>query len=90
MSKGVIKEYSYIRLKPADNGFILSYDEIIEYPGTLKSRDHMSREKVFGDSDEALDEALQEMKALYVFNRAKKGVSLTSPSVEVSIKSSED
>lgn len=78
MSNGTITEYSYIRLKPADNGFILSYDEVIEYPGSMKNRDHKSREIVFGDSDEDLNSAMDKMKGLYLFNKKKKGTSHNS------------
>ena len=64
MSKGKKDRYNWINLKPAENGFIVSYDELIENP--MESGDYNpdryryeDRTKVFEmDSDTSMDQAL--------------------------------
>lgn len=86
MSKGMTTEYKHIRLKPADNGFILSYDEVIEKPGTMESRDYREREVVFGDEEADLDAAMMKMKELYLFNKNKKANISTNIGLDVTVK----
>ena len=73
MSLGKTSKYEYISLRPADNGFILEYTEVMEKPGSLDQRTRFDRNKVYGDSDEELDKAMAQMKMMYKFNKAKKG-----------------
>lgn len=73
MSLGVIVEYRHIDLSPADNGFVLRYDEVREKPGKMDSRDWHSRKMVFGDDEAGLDAAMEAMKKMYVFNKSRKG-----------------
>jgi len=73
MSLGKTTEYKYISLRPADNGFILEYDEVKEKPNSLDSRQHFNRKKVYRDSEEELDKAMAQMKSMYLFNKTKKG-----------------
>jgi len=84
MSEMETKEFRHIRLKPADNGYILEYDEVkeakVSSEKTYCDRDYQNREVVFGDSDEELDKAMAKMKELYVFNKTKKGGVSTPPS----------
>jgi len=81
---GVLVEYRDIRLTPADNGFVLNYDEVTEKPGTMDSRDWNGRKMVFTDDDTGLDAALEAMKKMYVFNKARKGDSkIESPSLKM-------
>jgi len=81
MSLGKLAKYKYINLRPADNGFILEYTEIMEKPGSLDNRTHYDRKKVYGDSDEELNKAMADMKAMYVFNKTKK-----APTSELSME----
>ena len=76
-------EFKYIKLKPADNGYILEYDEVKETPGSMENRDDNERFMVF--TDDQLDDAMEKMKSMYIFNKMRKGdATITSPIFEAS------
>lgn len=76
-----IKEYEYIRLKPADNGFVLEYTEVQEASKdkTYDNCRHHERQVVFPDGEEGIDAALAKMKEMYMFNKTKKSGVLMTP-----------
>lgn len=69
-----IKEYSYINLRPADNGFVLEYTEKTESKGKgdYDECKHHDRKVVFPDGEDGIDGALAKMKEMYMFNKVKK------------------
>jgi hypothetical protein len=84
--KGV-KEYKYIRLEGAENGFILRYTVCMDKdPMSNKTFDeypHREKEMVFKEDE--LDNAMDKFKSMLVFNKeAKKN----SPTVKITIEES--
>jgi len=71
MSAQTTVEFKHIRLKPADNGYILEYDEVKETPGSMENRDWNERYLVF--SDDQIDDAMEKMKSMFLFNKMRKG-----------------
>jgi hypothetical protein len=86
--KGV-KEYKYIRLEGADNGFILRFTACMDKdPLSNKTFDeYPQKDKEMVFKEDELDEAMKIFKSLLVFNtEAKK----KSPTVTITIGDSKE
>lgn len=72
----------YLRIEPADNGIIISYDEYVKKPGSEKQSYDMpccmNRKEVFdfeseeGESEEKFNEAFERFKELFKRYRNQK------------------
>jgi hypothetical protein len=86
--KGV-KEYKYIRLEGADNGFILRFTACMDKdPSNSKTFDeypHKDKEMVFKEDE--LDNAVNIFKGLLMFNQQAKK---KSPSITITLGPSEE
>jgi len=88
MGKKKVVEFKYIKLKEADNGYILDYEEVIEEEGSMESRDWNQKNMVF--TEDQLDDAMDNMKAMHIFNKMRKGdTNLASPSFPEAVMKSE-
>lgn len=74
-----IVKFDHIKVKPADNGWVLEYTEISkrDTAGTFDDTDWHDRQMVFGEDQ--LDDAMNAMKKLLEFNKMKKGGNPMAP-----------
>ena len=85
-----VKELKHIRLSEAENGWNLSWTEVLPPSDgkTYSNNEWCDREMVFSDAQ--TDEAFEKLRSLHMFNKAKKrGDAPTATEMTVTVKASQ-
>ena len=61
--------YEHVRLEPADNGYVLSFTEVIPKASNIESS-WDDKKEIF--TDDQVDKGLARLKELYAYNKSLK------------------